>query len=77
MKFCCFAKCERVIFNLAPLYFRWYHHFRSAPGRSLAINFWFSHLLWFNKTDCDTQGDKAPFIPLKDFKLASPNEQLR
>lgn len=55
--------------------YKWYHHIYSPPGRNLAVNFWFSHLWWFNPTDCSNVGNQSK--PLSGYKVASPNQQLR
>ena len=54
---------------------RWYHHVYTPPSRSLAVNFWFAGLQWFNQTDCE--GVERENVPLKDFKLASSNMEIR
>ncbi|XP_053405427.1 bifunctional peptidase and arginyl-hydroxylase JMJD5-like [Mercenaria mercenaria] len=56
--------------------YKWYHHVYSPPGRNLAVNLWFSHLWWFNQTDCKDYTSKES-KPLSEFSMASPNMQLR
>lgn len=55
---------------------RWYHQFRSSDERSLAINFWFSHLWWFNESDC-TRENRNRILTLKELQVKPNNEHDR
>ncbi|RUS84149.1 hypothetical protein EGW08_008077, partial [Elysia chlorotica] len=59
----------------------WYHQITSSTKRHMAVNLWFSHLYWFNSTDCDTITNKGSrsqkMQPISDFGFASSNEVLR
>ncbi|XP_041365858.1 uncharacterized protein LOC121380894 isoform X2 [Gigantopelta aegis] len=57
--------------------FRWYHQIKSAVGRNLALNIWFSHLWAFDQSDCDKHTQFNLTVPIKTFGVASPNEQVR
>ncbi|GFO35754.1 lysine-specific demethylase 8-like [Plakobranchus ocellatus] len=57
----------------------WYHQVTSSTDRHLAINYWFSHLYWFNETDCPSE-NSAPtkhLYPIREIGFASSNEVLR
>ena len=59
------------------LSFRWFHHVHSQ-GRNLAVNIWFVHNMYFNRTSCEQQQKDLPeFVPLSQFKMASTSEQIR
>ncbi|XP_037080386.1 uncharacterized protein LOC119101199 [Pollicipes pollicipes] len=32
--------------------YKWPHHVRSSNTRNMAVNFWFTRMLWMNETDC-------------------------
>lgn len=55
--------------------YKWYHHVYSPAGRNLAVNLWFTHLWWFNQSNCSDAGNQSK--PLSDFEQASSNEILR
>lgn len=55
--------------------YKWFHYIYSSTGRNLAMNFWFSHLWWFNNTDCEDLLRENE--PLTNFNMVSPNQQLR
>lgn len=62
--------------------YKWLHQVNSDAGRSLAVNFWFVHLHWFNQTDCDKTPQQQPppatqDVPLSDYQMASTLELLR
>ncbi|ELU08556.1 hypothetical protein CAPTEDRAFT_211217 [Capitella teleta] len=46
----------------------WYHTVESGLSRNLAVNLWFSHLLWFNHTDCEERTEK--FDSLANYDIA-------
>ncbi|XP_032811225.2 tRNA wybutosine-synthesizing protein 5-like [Petromyzon marinus] len=58
--------------------YKWLHQVNSDAGRSLAVNFWFVHLRWFNQTDCEkTPTPSSEGVPLSDYRMASTLELLR
>ncbi|GFS18066.1 lysine-specific demethylase 8-like [Elysia marginata] len=59
----------------------WYHQVTSSTKRHLAVNLWFSHLFWFNATDCpmtaSSSSNSQKLKPISAYGFASPNEVLR
>ncbi|BFY99089.1 hypothetical protein BsWGS_02129 [Bradybaena similaris] len=56
----------------------WYHQVNSNEHRHLAINIWFSHLFWFNHTNCSNDQEfHKPLEPISTFGFATPNEVYR
>ncbi|CAI9719638.1 Hypothetical predicted protein [Octopus vulgaris] len=55
----------------------WYHQFRSSDARNLGINYWFSHLWWLNKSNCDSTEIKSGSLTLEQLAVQSNNEQVR
>ncbi|XP_043194725.1 bifunctional peptidase and (3S)-lysyl hydroxylase Jmjd7-like [Amphibalanus amphitrite] len=54
--------------------FRWPHHVISSNSRNVAVNLWFSRLLWFNESECSDfrvseHASLSDFDPAEDADL--------
>lgn len=56
----------------------WFHQVYSLPGRNMALNFWFHHLMWYNSSQCDDMDPyNAPAKPLVQFDFPNKAEEAR
>lgn len=51
--------------------YKWYHQVNSFGNRNLAVNIWFTHIPWFNYTDCDNVDTSHQTVPFKQFGFMS------
>ncbi|XP_067667671.1 bifunctional peptidase and arginyl-hydroxylase JMJD5-like [Haliotis asinina] len=51
--------------------YKWYHQVNSFGNRNLAVNIWFTHIPWFNYTDCDNVATPNQTVPFQRFGFMS------
>ena len=66
--------------TLYTLYFlvfsRWFHTVKSSQERNLAVNLWFTHLLWFNQSDCEKNPPSDERVSLEKVYMSGMDESI-